>query len=97
MLNEELIRAEDFCTHNNISFSFVRSLSTYGLIELTTIEETQFIHGEQLKRLEQMSRLHHDLNINMEGLDAIVHLLQKVEQLQQEIAFLKSRLKIFEP
>jgi len=40
--------------------------------------------------------LHVDLDINIEGLDAISHLLQKVNALQNELVALRNRLQIYE-
>ena len=47
---------------------------------------------EDLPLLEKMVRLHNELDINPEGIQAIYHLLGQVESLQQEVAALKRRL-----
>jgi len=41
-------------------------------------------------------RLHFDLHINLEGLDAVYHLLQRVENLQSEITSLNNKLRLYE-
>ena len=43
-----------------------------------------------------MIRLHYDLNINLEGLDAVYNLLKRVENLQSEITSLHNKLRIYE-
>lgn len=40
--------------------------------------------------------MYYDLSINLEGIDAIHHLLKRVEQLQDEIFRLKNRLHLYE-
>ncbi len=40
--------------------------------------------------------MHYDLNINLEGIDAIYHLLNRVSALQQELETVKNRLKFHE-
>jgi|RhiMetdeSRZDD1v2_1073273.scaffolds.fasta_scaffold04721_17 MerR-like DNA binding protein len=92
MSNEELIPAADFCTSHAIEIGFIQSLHEYGLIEIITIEETRFVHPEQLPQLEQFIRLHYELDINLAGIDAIANLLQRIEQMQNEIRMLKNRL-----
>ena len=42
---------------------------------------------------EQITRLHQDLNINPEGIDAINHLLKYIEEMKQEIVHLRNRLR----
>ena len=96
MQNNELILAEEFCTHYKIQLSFINNLNQFGLIEITSVEEKPYIPQSQLQKLEQIIRLHHDLDINLEGIDAITHLLDRVKSLQAEIAGLKNRLSIYE-
>ncbi len=91
-----LIPANDFCTYYNVEYSFINSLEQMGLIEITTIEQNRFIDTERLLDLEKFVRLHYELDINLEGIEAITHLLQKVKSLQEEINFLKNRLYLYE-
>lgn len=92
MDNEELIPAPLFCRHYNIELSFIDSLRDFGLIELTAQEQTYFIRKEQIGEIEKMIHLHYDLDINLEGIDAIAHMLRRMEDLQKEVLVLKNRL-----
>ena len=96
MENRQLIPVADFCDHYHIEFSFVRSLHDYGLVEITTIKNVQYLRSEDLIELEKMVRLHYDLDINMEGIDAIKQILQRMDKLQHELNSLKSRLNLYE-
>ena len=96
MANEELIAADVFCTHYNIDNSFINSLQQYGFIQVTTIDDAGYIPASQLTTLEKFVRLYYELDINLEGIEAITFLLQKVEDMQHEIAVLKSRLRLYE-
>lgn len=93
MQKEHLIPADKLCIHQHIELSFIHSLKEYGLIEIVTMEEEEFIPEEQLEALEKFARLHYDLDINLEGIDAIIHLLQKVNGMQEEITSLQNRLR----
>jgi chaperone modulatory protein CbpM len=92
METEELIPAPLFCTHYNIELSFIDSLRDYGLIELTSNQETYFIHKEQIREIEKMIHLHYDLDINLEGIDAIAHMLRRMNELQSEVRALRNKL-----
>lgn len=96
MSHEELISANDFCTHHRIEVSFLRSLQDYGLVELSTMEQNVFLHPEQLDTVEKFIRLHYDLHVNMEGLDVIHHMLQRMEGLQKDLGTLRNRLRFYE-
>jgi len=96
MEEKHLIPAGEFCQHYQVESSFISSLQEYGLIELQIVEEQQFIYVERLPDLEKYIHLHYDLNINMEGIDAISHLLERFTSLYNEMAALRNRLKIYE-
>lgn len=96
MEKEKLIPANDFCASHHIEISFISSLHETGLIEIITIEETGYILASQLQQLEKFVRLRKELDINPEGIDSITHLLQRLNNLQDEITALKNRLRIYE-
>ena len=96
MLAETNISGTQFCAHHHIEISFLHSLHDYGLIEIIIEEDDCFLHPEHLDTIEKLIRLHHDLHINMEGIDVIQNLLQRVEDMQGEISFLKNKLKLYE-
>jgi chaperone modulatory protein CbpM len=91
MQTEGLIAVSEFCSSHRLEITFIRSLQEYGLIETTTIEQTTFIYDRELPKLEQIARLR-DLDINVEGIEAITHLLQRMEEMHNEITRLKNKL-----
>ena len=96
MEDQVYIAIEEICRHNSVSETFIFSLNDYDLIEISIINEIKCIPHNQLKTLEKFMRLHNDLEINSEGLGAIQHLTQRLEEMQQEINVLKKRLEIYE-
>ncbi len=96
MRTESLIAINEFCACHNIEISFISSLEQTGLIEVTTIEDTGFIDAEQLQQLEKYIRFYYELDINLEGIETIKHLLQRVNAMQEEITTLKNRLRLYE-
>jgi hypothetical protein len=95
-MERDMIPAEEFCTHHHISYTFISGLQEAGLIEIVTVEEQPCLHTEQLRQLEKLVRLHTDMDINMEGIEAIAHLLQRMDDMQQRMNRLSQRLRIYE-
>ena len=95
-MTQDFIMAEEFCTSHQLEISFINSLKDHGMIETVFIEQSLCIYAEELPRLEQIVRLHRDLDINIEGIEVINDLLERIEEMQSEIARLKKRLDFFE-
>jgi hypothetical protein len=93
---ENLIALDEFCAKHEIEISFVDSLQQNGLIEITMIENAWFIDSNQLLQLEKFVRFYYELDINLEGIETISHLLERVNALQDELTMLKNRLGIYE-
>ena len=96
MTNEEMIAAHEFCISHDVEISFLLSLNESGILETTTVEETVFIKKNQVPELETLVRLHYDMDINLEGIETIHHLLQQITTMQNEMQTLKSKLRIYE-
>jgi hypothetical protein len=96
MENDELIRMESFCMVYEVDRGFLHMLEESGLVEIVHVQEEEFIPLTSLEQIDRFMRLHHDLEINAEGLEAIAHLLQKISSMQDEIRRLKNRLNIYE-
>jgi len=96
METEKMILASEFCVFHNIELSFIYSLNESGLIDITSIEEKIFVPVSQLKNLEQLMRLNQEMDINVEGLETITYLLQRIKNMQLHIVKLSNRLSFFE-
>ncbi|NML38608.1 hypothetical protein HHL17_15475 [Chitinophaga sp. G-6-1-13] len=88
MENNDKITVEQCSQYYNIATSFLFDLDDHGLIVLTHEENTAYLDYGQLPLLEKYMRLHYDLLINMEGLEAISHLLKRVQLLHATIRHL---------
>ncbi len=91
MEHTNLIPAKDLCMYHNIEYSFIHELENSGLISVTSVKQEVFIPEEEMQRLEKFIRLHYELDINVEGLETINYLLEKMEGLQQEILQLRNK------
>lgn len=90
---ENLIEITQFCTHHSIDHTFIYALDEHGIIELISIDGMNYLHVDSIEKTEKMIRLHVDLSINIEGIDVIIQLLEKIEQLEIELAFTKKKLE----
>ena len=91
-MQTDLIIVSEYCRICHIEPSFLYLLQKGGLIEIDTVEGESYLPASQLYDVER----YYDLSINIEGIDAIHHLLGRVESLQQEVNRLKSKLRLYE-
>lgn len=96
MEQTDIIVLDEFCASHQVEISFVRSLEEYGLVQTIIVNEALCVPGNELSKLEQIVRLHQELNINSEGIDVIINLLQRIENMQKEINGLRSKLNFYE-
>lgn len=96
METRDLILIEHFCANHEIEYSFIDSLHQFGLIEVIIHGDQKYLHQEQLNEVEKMMRMHYELDINMEGIDVISHLLKRINHLQQELIVTQNKLRLFE-
>jgi len=96
MQTKNLIAVNEFCINHNIEVSFISSLQETGLIEIAFVEEAAYIDVEQLLQVEKFIRFYYDLDINLEGIETITHLLQRMNAMQDEITLLHNRLSLYE-
>lgn len=96
MQNENLIPAALCCRQYNVELSFIQSLHQYGFIHIVSVNSVEFIDIDELDALEKFIRMHYELDINMQGIEAISFLLERVQNMQHEIAYLKSKLNVYE-
>ncbi|SDS17987.1 MerR HTH family regulatory protein [Formosa sp. Hel1_31_208] len=90
------ISIQQFCTHYNVPITFINALHEYDLVEVIITKNENYLKTNQLNDVEKMIRLHYDLDINLEGIDAIYNLLKQVEHLQSQIRTLKNKLNVYE-
>lgn len=95
MSTGELILAKNFCTGHGLEITYVYKLQEFGFIELIEEQEDIFIKPEELPRLEKIVRFNRELEINLEGIEVIMQLLHRVEELQKETAALKNKMQLY--
>lgn len=82
---ENRITLQECCVHYQVEEQFVQQLGERGLLRIYTYERQAYLLHDDLVDLEKYMHLHYDLDINMAGMEAIKHLLERVHTLQQEL------------
>ena len=75
--------------------TFLNQLESSGLIEIVIEEDDRYIEYDYLQEIEQFVRWHYELEINMEGIEALYHMLQQVQQLQDDVERLRGVLSFY--
>ncbi|MGB5434733.1 MAG: chaperone modulator CbpM [Maribacter sp.] len=96
MAQIKYIAVKDFCFSHGINTRFIIELQEYGLIEVITKEDVEYIQYDELPNVEKIVRLHADLNINLEGIAVIHELLDRIHRMHEENISLKNKLRFYE-
>ena len=94
-MQTDLIIINDYCDRCHVDPSFIVELEEDGLINVQVIGEERYIPVSQLAELERYTHLYYDLSINVAGIDAIHHMLERIESLQHQVCSLKSELQFY--
>jgi len=95
MDKKNLIPIDQLCGVYEIPRSFIDDLYSYELVEVVDMNEERYIPQDHIKTIEKMMRLHFDLEINYEGMDVVMHLLHRIDELEKEVNYLRNKLSIY--
>lgn len=93
-METDLIIVSEYCQKCHIDPSFIVLLEDGGLIDVRIIGGEHYLLLSQLQELERYTRMYYDLSINIEGIDAIRHLLERMKNMQNEMDRLKQELRV---
>ena len=94
-MQADLIIVNEYCRICHIEPAFIFRLEEGGLIEIRIVEGEKFLKASQLHDIERYTRMYYDLSINMEGIDAIHHLLERMEEMRREMSSLRNQLLLY--
>jgi hypothetical protein len=93
---ENFIPLHTLVSHYKVELSFFSHLSELGLVDVKTVEQIEYIHQDSIYEIEKMIRMHQELDVNIEGIDVVFNLLQKIDTLQKELVAARNRLRLYE-
>ena len=96
MSNKELISIQKVIVHHNLDEQFIESIESFQLIEFVVKDTDKYVYVEQLPTLEKIIRLYYDLEVNMEGIDVINNMLDRMDMMRKTIQQLENKLKLYE-
>ena len=96
MGTKNLISIQQFCSQYEIPITFINALHEYELIEIVVAKKNNFLKATEIQKIEKMMRMYYDLDINLEGIHVIDNLLEKLEDLQNQVTVLNNRLRLYE-
>lgn len=92
-MEKRYIKITEYCRNQKIEISFLIDLKREGILKIQKHEEIEYLHENDLPEIEMFARWHYDLGINLEGIDAMRHMLQKIKELQQKVHELENHLR----
>lgn len=96
-MQTDLVIVSEYCRKCHIDPSFIILLEEGGLIDIHVAEGERYLLLSQLRNLEQYTRMYYELSINIEGIEAIHHMLDRMEGLRHEVVLLRNKLRLYEP
>lgn len=96
MEHTELLIVDVFCTEYQVEISLIDELNEFGLIELVQDNGIKYIQIEKLPELERVIRFHNELNINKEGIEVILDLLNRLDAVNKQTRYLQDKLRLYE-
>lgn len=95
-MQADMISVTAYCEKYHTAPDFIEALRQNGLLTVTIIEAEPCIHFDDLHDLEMFSNWYYDMNINVEGIDALMNMLERMRNLQQQVSSLQARLSVYE-
>ncbi len=92
---EKYFLVRQFCISHDIEIELIESLHEIGFIKIRQIENQNYIHFESLSILEKAIRLNRDLALEINELEIVLGLLEKIENLQEKNKVLKAKLESY--
>ena len=95
MMNAKRLLYSECLRIYEVDESFIESLHEVGLIHVVVNEQERFIEYDDLSDLEQFIRWYYEMNINVEGIDALRNMIERVKSLQSEVDKLRNELQFY--
>lgn len=74
---------------------FIEKLIEQGILEIHVQQEENFFEPTEIELIRRAARLNHHLGVNVEGIDIILQMRQRLENLQRQIENLQSQIGFY--
>lgn len=90
------ISIEEFSEFHHIDLRLIEEFIDFGLVDSQKQSGQPCIREEDIEPLEAMVRLHAELGVNLEGIEAIMHMRQRMKKLRARVEELEQLLNRYE-
>ncbi|NOQ75280.1 MAG: hypothetical protein GQ574_24930 [Crocinitomix sp.] len=96
MEKPDFIAIVDLTVVYEVKLDFFNAIIEHELVTVYEIEGAVCIDSVDIGKLEQIIRLTNELKINLEGVDVILNLLDRIELMKEELIDTKHKLRFLE-
>jgi hypothetical protein len=82
--SEEMLTLEEVAARCDVELDLVEDLVRHGVIEVTR-GGARRVHATWVLRVRKVARLRRDLDVNVAGAAVILDLLERIEELEDEL------------
>lgn len=86
-----LYSEQETATASHLAPGTIRHLRALGLVAGEEVDGELRYSEEEIMLLRRIRRLHYDLGINMAGVEVIIRLLQRIDELQADLERARGR------
>ncbi len=94
-MTKQLLKIDDICKIYDVENDFINEIFEYELITPIKTGSDLYIEDEELPVLEKIINLYYDLGVNLEGIEIIMNLLERIDEMNEEINRLQRIVKYF--
>jgi hypothetical protein len=91
----KFIAVKTFCLQHDIPADFILELHQHEIIQLVVEKRNRFIPVKQLQELERIIRIYRDLQLDIHGIQAVLHLVNRLQEKDAEITALRNQLTFY--
>ena len=96
MDEHEYLTLKDLAKRCHLDLTIIREFEEFGLFPETESPEPDRYLPSEARHLEMLHRLHHDLDINLEGIEVMLRMRRQLEHLHREAEQLRRRIAVYE-
>lgn len=90
------VTIKEFSEFHQVDIHLIEEFIHFGLLEPMERKGLHCIREEDIEPLEAMVRLHSELEVNLPGLEAIMHMRNRLRDMRARIEELERRLRKYE-
>ncbi|GJM34148.1 MAG: hypothetical protein DHS20C18_31490 [Saprospiraceae bacterium] len=90
------ISIREFCDFHSIDTGLIDEIIEFGLFVPKERDKQPCIPEEEIGTLETILRLHTELGVNWAGIETILYMRERLQQLQQQKQELEQQLREFQ-